>query len=83
MSTRIPRDLSGEELAQALSSLGYMVTRQTGSHMRLTTEQAGQHHITIPRHDSLRIGTLASILQDVAQHFGWTRQELQERLFQR
>lgn len=83
MSTRLPRDLSGEELAQALSSLGYTVTRQTGSHMRLTTEQAGQHHITIPRHDPLRIGTLASILQDVAQHFGWTRQELQERLFQR
>lgn len=83
MSTRLPRDLSGEELAQALSSLGYAVTRQTGSHMRLTTEQAGQHHITIPRHDPLRLGTLASILQDVAQHFGWTRQELQERLFQR
>lgn len=83
MSTRLPRDLSGEDLAQTLASLGYQVTRQTGSHMRLTTEQAGQHHITIPRHDPLRLGTLASILQDVAQHFGWTRQELQERLFQR
>lgn len=80
---RLPRDLSGEDLAQALASLGYRITRQTGSHMRLTTDQAGQHHITIPRHDPLRLGTLASILQDVAQHFGWTRQELQERLFQR
>jgi predicted RNA binding protein YcfA (HicA-like mRNA interferase family) len=80
---RLPRDLSGEDLAQALASLGYRVTRQTGSHMRLTTDQAGEHHVTIPRHDPLRLGTLASILQDVAQHFGWTRQELQERLFQR
>jgi predicted RNA binding protein YcfA (HicA-like mRNA interferase family) len=80
---RLPRDLSGEDLAQALVSLGYRITRQTGSHMRLTTDQAGEHHVTIPRHDPLRLGTLASILQDVAQHFGWTRQELQERLFQR
>ncbi len=80
---RLPRDLSGEDLVQALTSLGYRVTRQTGSHMRLTTDQAGEHHVTIPRHDPLRLGTLASILQDVAQHFGWTRQELQQRLFQR
>jgi len=78
---RLPRDLSGDDLARALSSLGYRVTRQTGSHMRLTTEQAGQHHLTIPRHDPLRIGTLASILQDVAQHFGWTRDEVAEKLF--
>ncbi|HET9210105.1 MAG TPA: type II toxin-antitoxin system HicA family toxin [Thermoanaerobaculia bacterium] len=78
---RLPRDLSGDDLARALASLGYRVTRQTGSHMRLTTEQAGQHHLTIPRHDPLRIGTLASILQDVAQHFGWTRDEVEEKLF--
>lgn len=78
---RLPRDLSGDDLARSLASLGYRVTRQTGSHMRLTTEQSGQHHLTIPRHDPLRIGTLASILQDVAQHFGWARDQLEERLF--
>jgi len=78
---RLPRDLSGDDLARSLASLGYQVTRQTGSHMRLTTEQAGQHHLTIPRHDPLRVGTLASILQDVAQHFGWTRDEVEEKLF--
>lgn len=78
---RLPRNLSGDDLARSLASLGYQVTRQTGSHMRLTTEQAGQHHLTIPRHDPLRVGTLASILQDVAQHFGWTRDEVEEKLF--
>lgn len=67
---RLPRDVSGDELARALSSLGYHITRQTGSHLRLTTEQGGGHHITIPRHNPMRIGTLASILLDVAQHFG-------------
>jgi predicted RNA binding protein YcfA (HicA-like mRNA interferase family) len=78
---RLPRDLSGDDLARSLASLRYRVTRQTGSHMRLTTEQSGQHHLTIPRHDPLRVGTLASILQDVAQHFGWTRDEVEEKLF--
>ena len=78
---RLPRDVSGEELAGVLARLGYQVTRQTGSHFRLTTQQVGQHHLTIPRHRSLRVGTLASILTVVAQHHGMTRQELVERLW--
>ena len=78
---RLPRDLSGIDLAKALAQLGYEVTRQTGSHLRLTTQQEGEHHITIPRHGSLRIGTLAAIVGDVAQHFDISRQELSERLF--
>jgi predicted RNA binding protein YcfA (HicA-like mRNA interferase family) len=45
---RLPRDLSGRELAQALSQYGYAVTRETGSHVRLTTLQRGEHHVTIP-----------------------------------
>ena len=34
---KLPRDISGADLARALTSLGYAVTRQTGSHMRLST----------------------------------------------
>lgn len=45
---RLPRDLSGSDLAQALRKLGYRVTRQTGSHLRLTTTEHGEHHLTIP-----------------------------------
>jgi predicted RNA binding protein YcfA (HicA-like mRNA interferase family) len=77
----LPRDLSGDALARALGRLGYRLSRQSGSHMRLTTEEGGQHHVTIPRHDPLRIGTLAGILVEVAQHFGWPRRQLEERLF--
>jgi len=55
---RLPRDLSGIQLAKLLESRGYMLTRKKGSHMRLTTLVQGAHHITIPDHDSLRIGTL-------------------------
>jgi predicted RNA binding protein YcfA (HicA-like mRNA interferase family) len=33
---KLPRDLSGPDLAKVLRSVGYEITRQTGSHMRLT-----------------------------------------------
>ncbi len=78
---RLPRDVSGQDLARRLRVFGYQVTRQTGSHMRLTTLQRGEHHVTIPQHDPLRIGTLAAILADVAEHFELSREELIEQLF--
>ena len=78
---RLPRDVSGRRLAKLLGSLGYSITRQKGSHMRLTTTENGKHYVTIPDHDPLRIGMLRSILTDVAGHFGITRDELSEQLF--
>ena len=78
---RLPRDLSGEDLAKELKVFGYEITRQTGSHMRLTTIQNGQHHITIPNHSPLRTGTLSSVLSDVSEHFKLDRQELLQKLF--
>ena len=79
---KLPRDLSGDELARALRRFGYESTRQSGSHLRLTTHQGGQHHVTIPRHQALRIGTLAGVVSDVAQHLGLTREEVATRLFE-
>lgn len=78
---RLPRDLSGPELVRALQAFGYEVTRQTGSHIRLTTVGSGEHHVTVPRHDPLRVGTLNAILSDVASHAGLTRDELLGKLF--
>ena len=78
---KLPRDVSGVQLAKALASLGYRTTRQTGSHMRLTCEKPEQHHLTIPNHDSLRIGTLSAILNDVARHHGMERDRLVAQLF--
>ncbi len=80
---RLPRDLSGRDLARALRRYGYEVTRETGSHMRLTTQHGGEHHVTIPDHESLRIGTLAGILADVATHFNIDRSVLATELFER
>ena len=80
---KLPRDVSGAQLAKALASLGYRVTRQTGSHMRLTCDQPSQHHITIPNHDPLRLGTFAAILGEVAAHHGLARDQVIEKLFGR
>jgi predicted RNA binding protein YcfA (HicA-like mRNA interferase family) len=77
---RLPRDVSGDDLAKSLGVLGYRLTRQTGSHLRLTTTDRGEHHVTVPRHGALRVGTLAGVLGDVAQHFGLAREELVDRL---
>lgn len=78
---RLPRDLSGDDLIAALQRLGYLVVRQTGSHVRLTrTVGDAEHHITVPRHSPLRIGTLNAILNEVAHHLGISRDELIGRL---
>lgn len=78
---RLPRDLTGAQLVRALGKFGYTTTRQTGSHVRLTCESPAQHHITVPLHDPLRIGTLAAILAAVADAHGLTRDELLQSLF--
>ncbi len=78
---KVPRDLSGAALAKALSRVGYTVTRQTGSHIRLTAQSPTQHHVTVPAHDPLKVGTLSGILGDVAGHLKITRDELLPRLF--
>lgn len=77
---KLPRGVSGDDLAKALRVLGYAATRQTGSHYRLTTGQGGEHPVTIPRHSPLRVGTFAAILDDVAEHFGFSRDELIAKL---
>jgi len=79
---RLPRDLTGQELATLLRRhFDYEVVRQTGSHLRLATSMGGEHRITVPAGGPLRVGTLAAILSDVAEHHGLTRADLEGRLF--
>lgn len=78
---KMPRDLSGQELIGYLKPYGYSVSRQVGSHIRMSTDQNGQHHITIPNHRPLRIGTLSAIITDVAAHFNKTKEQLLQELF--
>ena len=79
---KLPRDIGGEELAALLGKYGYRIVRQTGSHFRLTSNTKGtEHHITIPHHKPLRVGTLDGILNDVASYLEMEKQELIEKLF--
>ena len=79
---KLPRDMAGEELAALLGRYGYEVTRQAGSHMRLTSTLKGsEHHITIPRHKPLRVGTLSNIVNEIAAYLEMERQKLTEQLF--
>jgi len=79
---KLPRDMGGEELAVLLGKYDYQITRQTGSHMRLTsTSRRSEHHVTIPEHKPLRVGTLHSIVSDVGAYLEIERQKLAEELF--
>ena len=78
---KLPRDISGTELADLLTRYGYSVTRQTGSHLRLTTKIGGEHHLTIPDHSSLRVGTLSAILSEAARHLKRDKYDLIRELW--
>ena len=81
---KLPRDLPGEQLVFLLRRYGYETTRQTGSHLRLTSTAKGrEHHITIPRHKELKVGTLNAILSDVAAYLEMDREELAQEMFGR
>ena len=78
---KLPRGLTGAALVRSLQRLGYVVTRQTGSHIRLTCTNPIRHHLTVPNHDPLRVGTLSAILNDVAVAHAMTREQLFRKLF--
>ena len=77
---KLPRNLNGSYLANALKVLGYEVTRQKGSHIRVTTHLNGTHHEVVPAHKPIKPGTLSSILKSVALHHQTTTAELIKRL---
>lgn len=78
---KIPRDVNGADLARALRALGYERVRQDGSHLRLTTEVNGTHHVTVPNHRPLKTGTLiGGVLKPVAAHHRISVQDLIAKL---
>ena len=80
---KLPRDLSGNEVAKLLARhYGYRVTRTKGSHMMLTlTVGSNRHTVTVPRHRHVHIGTLDAIVTSVAEFLNLSKREVFETLF--
>lgn len=79
---KLPRDIGGLELSHLLSKFGYRIVRQTGSHIRLTsTIKVKEHHVTIPNHKPIKVGTLVGILDDIATYLEVDRKDMIEELF--
>lgn len=64
-----------------LKPIDYEIIRQKGSHIRIKTELNGGNYETIPNHKPIKIGTLSDILNNVAEHFDISKEELMEQIF--
>jgi predicted RNA binding protein YcfA (HicA-like mRNA interferase family) len=73
---KIPRDCNGTQLARAMRKLGYEISRQSGSHLMMTSQRGGEHHGTVPNHRPIKVGTLHEIPKSVAAHHGIQVEEL-------
>jgi predicted RNA binding protein YcfA (HicA-like mRNA interferase family) len=81
MSPKVPRDVSGKSLIKVLSKYGYTVSRQTGSHIRMSIIiEDSVKNITIPNHDPIKLGTLMSILNDVSSQLSIPKEGIISKL---
>jgi len=63
---KVPRDVNAGDLIKLMARLGYIVIRQTGSHIRISKIINGNEHaITVPNHKPIKIGTLQNIAKDI------------------
>lgn len=60
---KLPTDLSGRDVRNALERAGFIFRRQTGSHMILRRQEPHARAV-IPDHRQIRIGTLRRIIAD-------------------
>lgn len=57
---RLPRAVSGADVARALENVGFIALRQVGSHVRLGRNGL---RVTVPLHPAVAVGTLKNILR--------------------
>ncbi len=79
---KLPRNVSGNELIKSLQKIGYSVIRQRGSHITFYCSlPSAEHHITVPNLNPIKIGTLSSILTDIANAHQISKQDLINKIF--
>jgi predicted RNA binding protein YcfA (HicA-like mRNA interferase family) len=57
---KLPRDVNGAEAARALQRHGFVVVRQTGSHLILRRES---RTVVVPQHKPVKPGTLKGVIE--------------------
>lgn len=65
-----PRRLSGDDVVAVLSSFGFTIHSQRGSHVKLRRirQDGGKETLTIPRHKELDAGTLRAIYRQACRY---------------
>ena len=61
---KLPTDLSGQELVKVLLRVGFVVSRQRGSHIILRRDNP-YGRVVVPDHKQVRPGTPRQILNEV------------------
>jgi len=61
--TKLPRDVSGQDVIKALKKLGYYPARQKGSHVILIGPTGKM--ITVPLHKHLKTGLVRAIIREI------------------
>jgi predicted RNA binding protein YcfA (HicA-like mRNA interferase family) len=76
-----PKRFSGNELVSILTSFGFTIHSQRGSHVKLRrVTAAGQRQtLTVPRHRELDAGTVRAIFRQATQYI--PEDELRPLLF--
>ena len=62
---RLPQ-ISGKVTIAKFLRLGYNITRQKGSHVRLVANLPGKRRLSVPLHKVLKKGLLAQLIQDAS-----------------
>lgn len=74
---KTPRNVYGTDLAKHLCKhWEFQQSHYTGSHIMLDTKTPFPRRTSVPAHRPVAIGTLNSILDDVAKHKNVTREDL-------
>lgn len=73
--------VSGLETIKVLEKLGFSFLRQVGSHVQMRKVVEDRRlRVTVPLHDELSTATLNTIVTDVAEFEGMTKEQVYELL---
>jgi predicted RNA binding protein YcfA (HicA-like mRNA interferase family) len=74
---KLPRNISGDRFADHICRhWEYTRIHQVGSHIMLRTETPSRSKQVVPAHKTLKVGTFAKLLGQIAAHKQVTREDI-------